>query len=363
MNDSCSVVPPLCWDSRLESIGYLYIHLPIAVMGIVTNILNLLVLQHAQFRARVTVFTLLQAMALADLCACVTIFPIGLCRCIEPDAGGAWQTHLQQFYEIYIYLPLSNWFGCCSVWLTSVVSFERYFCVAYPLKAKQVWTVRLARVIIAAIFVSSLLMYVPYFFLREIRDSPPPGYTDWGTSHGAEVYSWIRMLIVKTIPITLVALTNGLLLSHIWRLQKRRNTLVRPMGGKGAGGGGRSELQVRATAMVLSISAVFLLCHIVEPFSHSGLFSTLFGVCSLYNEAHRTLLITTNILEVFSYATNFFFYCVFNKQFRGVLRHCCCPASSAPLPLEHTHTHNVPPTHHTHNTRNSTPPMHVHSVM
>ena len=327
--------------------------MPIAIMGIITNILNLLVLHHQQFRVRVTAFTLLRAMAVADLCACLTIFPIGLCRCIYPT-GGTWQTHLQQFYEIYIYLPLSNWFGCSSVWLTTVVSFERYFCVAYPIKAKYMWTLPVARWIIGGIFFSAFLMYLPYFFLREIEDEPPPGYTEWGTSAGAEVYSWIRMVIVKTIPTTVVAVLNGMLLAHIWRLNKRRKTIVQPAGGSKTNNS-RNQLQFRATAMVVSISVVFVFCHIVEPFSHSGLFSTLFGLCSLYNDSHRVLLITTNIAEVFSYATNFYFYCLFNKQFRGVLKHCCCP-SSEPLPIENTHTaaHT-----HTHNTT----PMAIHSVM
>ena len=272
---------------------------------------------------------------MADLMACVTIFPIGLCRCIDPG-DELWKSYLQQFFEIYIYLPLSNWFGCVSVWLTTVVSFERYFCVAYPLKAKYLWTSQITRCIIIGIYISGFLMYLPYFFLRTINDEgAPPGYTDWGNSDGAYVYSWIRMFLVKTIPVVSVTVLNALLLYRLLKINNKRKTMVQPSTAGNKITNRRNQLQMKATAMVVSISIVFVLCHSIEPFAHSGLYVQLVGdKCKVYNTAHRILLFTTNTAEVFSYASNFYFYCLFNKQFRGVLKQGCCPsrypASQAP---------------------------------
>ena len=82
-------------------------------------------------------------------------------------------------------------------------------------------------------------------------------------------------------------------------------------------------LQMKITAMVVSISVVILICHILEPFSHTALFTSLFGVCSMHGVGHTVLLTTTNILETISYASNFLFYCIFNQQFAKTLKSLC----------------------------------------
>ena len=172
----CNETIPLCWETHWEQRGYLFIHMPMAITGIMTNILNLIVLHQKPFRIKVTAFTLLRAMACADLFTCCTVLPIGLCRCLEPHEQ--WHTYLQQFYEVYIYLPIANWFGTVSVWLTMVVTIERYMSVAHAIVAKNLWSPSMAHWIIAALYLAGLLMNMPHFFMRQISDSPPPIYTE-----------------------------------------------------------------------------------------------------------------------------------------------------------------------------------------
>ena len=172
----------LCWDNELERYGYLGLLMPIALMGLITNTFSIFVLMQNPFKARVTAYTLLRAMAVTDFIACLLIFPIGLCRCIEPTE--TWQIYMQQFYEVYIYLPIANGFITVSIYLMMVVSIERYMSVAYALTAKHIWTRRFTSLVILGCYVSGLVINIPYFFLREIRDDPPPGYTDWGRSKG-----------------------------------------------------------------------------------------------------------------------------------------------------------------------------------
>ena len=76
--DNCTVTVAICWESDHEPIGYFYLQMPIALMGVVTNTLNLIVLHHKTFKTKVTACTLLVAMAIADLVACSVIFPIGI---------------------------------------------------------------------------------------------------------------------------------------------------------------------------------------------------------------------------------------------------------------------------------------------
>ena len=329
----CVIHFPACFESEVEFIGYMYIDAPLNFLGIVTNILNLLVLTKPPFMVRVTAFTFLRGMAVADLLACSFIFPIGFCRCFPPG-DISWKGYMQQFYDVYIYLPLANWCGCVSTWITVASSLERFMCVAFVVKSRQFWTPSRARLIVFVIFAASFLLNMPYFFLTEIQDTPPPQYTDWGLTDGASAYFWCRSVFTKIIPITLVLVLNTLLLKNIWAMNKRhdemKSKMEQPSGKdniekpKTEKNSARAQMQMRATLMVVSISIVFLVCHSLEPFSHSSIFSALFGKCNVYGTNHRIFIIYTNAMETVTLATNFFFYCLFNKQFWSVLKGMCC---------------------------------------
>ncbi|ELU13493.1 hypothetical protein CAPTEDRAFT_216221 [Capitella teleta] len=81
---------------------------------------------------------------------------------------------------------------------------------------------------------------------------------------------------------------------------------------------------IRVSVMLVSILITFVLCHLLEPLSHSSLFAVLWGVCEVYSESHYTQIMVTNGLEWFSFASNFIFYCIFHKQFQDSLKKSCC---------------------------------------
>ena len=319
--DDCNITVSTCWENNYEQKGYFFLHMPIALMGVVTNTLNLIVLHHKTFKTKVTAYTLLVAMAIADLVGCAVIFPISFCRCLEPIEE--WHCYLQQFYDVYIFLPFANGFGTISIWLMVVASLERYMSVAHPLKARKVWTCRFTKCTILACYVCGFAISMPYFFQRQIEKEPPPGYTEWGKSQGAAVYNWTRMLFIKTIPIVVVAVLNILLIYSIRKFNKKRSQSVHQHAWGRNLSSSRHQLQMRVTAMVISISVVYIVCHFLEPLSHPGIFGHFFSMCALFDHGHKALILTTNILETFSYASNFFFYCIFNRQFSNALESLC----------------------------------------
>ena len=135
----CNATSANCWETNVKY-AYFILDMPIALLGIVTNILNLVVLNQRPFSIKVTAYTLLVALAVADLLTCTIIFPITFCRCIKPTEK--WHMYLQQFYDVYIYLPLANTFATASMWLTLVVSIERYGFVVHAFSSKKYWTRR-----------------------------------------------------------------------------------------------------------------------------------------------------------------------------------------------------------------------------
>ena len=60
----------------------------------------------------------------------------------------------------------------------------------------------------------------------------------------------------------------------------------------------RIQAQNRMTVMLLSISTVFVLSNILEPFIHASIYSTLFGECSLESADYETFRMFGNLFEV-----------------------------------------------------------------
>lgn len=74
------------------------------------------------------------------------------------------------------------------------------------------------------------------------------------------------------------------------------------------------------TAMLVSISTTFVVCHCTEPFIHANVYAAFGGPCSIYEPEYNVRRVVVNILEMFSYAINFVFFCIFERQFRAALR-------------------------------------------
>ena len=309
-----------CTD--VEYIGYIYFHTPIALIGVILNSLNLAVFTRNKFKGCGSTYTYLTALAVADLMTCLLAWPIGIMRCVPHTY--TWQHYFREIYEIYIYIPIVNSFATASVWLTVIVSMERYFFISRP-SASCLSSKKITKWAIAAISVCAFLINFPYFFHRTVSDTDQPNYTDWTYSIGYEVYVWCRLFLVKLIPILIIAVVNTLLGVKVCQANRRRKAMVFPSATQVR----RQRMQIRTTAMLITISLIFIVCHALEPFIHSGLYTSIFGPCSTYTDTYDFWRMFINTLEIFSFATNFIVYCIFNKLFVAALRRLCkCGSNS-----------------------------------
>lgn len=315
---NCSVIQGC---TSAEQIGYMFFYTPICITGIVCNIINVVVLTGTKFTLNGSTFTYLTAMAVADLTTLSLASPIGFIRCFPPSH--TWQHYFGQIYEIYIYVPFVNTFATASVWMTVAVSVERYFFVT---KSRGLCSRLHTKWVILFIGIASFLFHIPYFFTRRVSDSGHKEYTDWAKSFGYNVYSWIRLFFVKLLPLFLAAVFNCLLIKIVWNANQKRKSLVYPTTVQIR----RQRMQVRTTGMLITVSLVFLLCNIMEPFIHSGVYTSLFGRCSIYTETYALLRTVSNTLEMLSFATNFIVYCLFMKQFVVALSAKCICVKDKP---------------------------------
>jgi hypothetical protein len=224
--DTNTTVNSKC-NSVGEYAGYLYVFTPLSIIGVVFNTLTLLVFRRFPVPLSNASFIYLLAVSWANLIVCALCIPVGVVRCLPK--GTSYQATWKQIYEIYIYLPIANTFGCASVWLTTVVTIERYLVVAHSHTWLGIAVSRPSHPYhaIIAVSMSAFAISAPYFFVFVPGDDAPM-YTEWGASGGYAVYSWCRLVLTKTIPIILVAMGNGLLVYTLWAARRRRLKLVGP---------------------------------------------------------------------------------------------------------------------------------------
>jgi hypothetical protein len=143
-------------------------------------------------------------------------------------------------------------FLTASIWLTVMLSIERYIAICFPYLAPKVCRVRRARIIIVCIYVGAIIVHLPLFFEYRIRTEYDEDndriLTYMDVSEFAtnvvytKVYSWIVDGMIQSIlPFLILLLLNTRL---IWELRKSTKYIKRNLHVTGINYAQREELQV-----------------------------------------------------------------------------------------------------------------------
>ena len=302
--------------SQMEKVGYLYILLPICLTGIIFNCLILFTFSKSQFNSKMTSSTLtyLTALALADCLSCLFTLPETFIKCVDANIESI--QHFYNFYEEYIYYPICSAVITTSVWITLVLTVERFTFVTKNngeiTGQSSMRSTGGAICLCLGTLILAILTYIPTFFFYDVNANNELLESEFGESLGYEVYSWIRMFFTILIPIMVVATLNIALIKVTWASSKRCKVFVYPE----ALYGKRVKAQRKMTAMLLSISFTFILCHFLKPLLNSRVHNTMFGnPCSTETPEFEQLRMVVICMEMISCASNFIYYCIFNPHF------------------------------------------------
>lgn len=326
---NCSTDAPQCYEDKSQFIGYVFFLFPLALTGVVLNIINIVVLCRPPFSTKSATVMVFRILATSDLATCVILTPIAFCRCINTDI--AWLVSVRLFFEIYIFLPICNTFGTTSLCLILLIASERCISLRHTMFHRAHWTMFTAKVTSAIILFSSLAINLPLFFVLEIGDDNIIVYTEWARNNGYRIYSYIRMVLIKILPVISIFVVSVLSILALCPCTSNQRHKVRPFNEVVLW---KNKVKIRVSIMVVAISCITLLSHMFEPLVHSHIYSSLFGLCPL-SSLHMDLIVTINILETVSYASNFFFYCTFNRQFVVSLNRLCCKRNQRDTPIQH----------------------------
>ena len=197
-----------------------------------------------------------------------------------------------------------------SVWITLIISAERCIFITWFVGIpgnKNGRCPNNTKAIVISVFMVSFVFNIPFWFDYDVDVSLSTGilaFSEFSESTFYEVWLWIRLLLVKILPIGAVVIFNCI---PTWDNSRKCNLMNIPtvMSKK------RQNAQTRMTAMLTSISTVFLICHSLESFVRTPVYTSIAGHGSTHTDLYNILVVTVNIAE--SFASNFISYWVFNS--------------------------------------------------
>lgn len=179
-----------------------------------------------------------------------------------------------------------------SIWVTVLLTVDRYVALCHPLRYRTVSYPRRTRRIIAAVFAVALATGIPfYWWLDAWRDADPPTALD-------RVLKWVHCVTIYFLPCSIFLAANSVI---IHKLKQRGRS------------GGRRPHRGKTTALLLAVTAVFIVLWAPR---------TAVMMCHLYVASVKRdwrvhlALDVANMAAMLNTTLNFFLYCFVSDTFR-----------------------------------------------
>ncbi|KAK6174619.1 hypothetical protein SNE40_017859 [Patella caerulea] len=301
--------------------------MPITVaIGLVGNISSFVVLNRKALRSTQTLVLL--ALTFTDTVNLLT----ALWYCVTFTAKYFYRDEIENLLNsIYPYSgSLFILWGRTSCLLVAVISVERCIIVIAPLRAKVIWTRKVAMASIAISYVLPFIILIPIFLEYKSERLYEQNSTDYKiglrlTELGQDREFYDTMYNVATallryIP-TLIVICANIAIS----IGLRYHTVHRRKLTEGAVSKMSSDLQITKTLLILSLvfffttmpGTIILLIQNIDPEYNFPFFR---------NNAYTAALIVSSWLEILNSSINFIIYIISNKGFRREYKELlsCC---------------------------------------
>ena len=240
---------------------------------------------------------------------------------------------LQTWDYVSLFFPTIT--HTASIWLTVVLTFQRYIYVCVPFKAKSWCTLRNTAIAIVVTYIAAVGVHLCRFFIFEFDYYNPLTNTteefcqryqsSWIRDHQIESAFWstymaIRILFIQFVPCVCLILVNCKILQGLHDVTKRRMSMHK-----------NAELNQatlqesnRVTFMIICMAAITILVEF--PAGIVSLFHWLRYTFDLQVVEAKTVVeaeIVVNLAIVFSYPLNFLLYCSMSAEFKVTLKDLC----------------------------------------
>lgn len=281
----------------------------ICLLGLAGNILSFLVLLKAHSHS--PMFLVLRAVAVSDALFLFTVLIIQTVVNLHPKTGILWWCYYYRGYIQYTVWPVLMMTQMSTVWLTVLVSIERFIAICFPLKAAAICTFSKVRRAVILIYVISIIYNIPRFVEFHVAEN---SYIDKTAIGHHIVYRYLYACILYSlmlffVPLLMLIFLNTKLVLALKEGKRQWETLQF-----------RQKKEQNLTVIPLAIVMVFFVCgtpalvvNVIDSMNPYLLAQTTFTV----------FLVVSNLLVVVNSAINFIIYCLLGKKFRTKLMELC----------------------------------------
>lgn len=298
----------------------------VCCFGVIGNLLSALVLTRRKMYT--STYCYLAALAICDLffvLCTLALISKDTRKPVKDATTWPWAAGVYPYLFPYLH-PAAFTLQVTSVWLTLAFTVDRYIMICHPYHAEPFCTVRRARIVVAAVILSSVIFNLPRFFEYRVVAVFHPGLE--GMQIGCDLtafgrhrlflelyHSWFYIVFVFGLPFVTLAILNSFLVNAV-RLSRRRR---------------RQELnsteknRVDTTVMLIGVVIIFFICQLPALVSraiwgfHRG--TEDFRDLSLYtlNETASFLVVLNSSINIVPY---YFFGRRFRRQFLALFCRC-----------------------------------------
>ncbi|XP_013414399.1 probable G-protein coupled receptor B0563.6 [Lingula anatina] len=299
----------------------------ICVVGMTTNVANLIVLSRPNMRTSTNLFLI--ALSIADImmllivCMYYVHFKSTHEKPITEYEEVAGQSLFWQLYY-YTWFMMANVFLTVSNWLVMAVAFYRYIAVCWPMKASGFCTTQRAIIMIVLAYTLSLALNAPDFATVTIvqdANGTRAEHTELHKSTSfAVIYYNVKLALNIIIPWMVCLILSVVLIIALSRREREVQSMVERENFMPS----RADTQRRITIMLVSINIWFLICMVPSFVWYTFNWSK--GRSEVEPSlSFRILRVIADLFLVCNYAANFFLYAATNRQYRKtfVTVFCC----------------------------------------
>lgn len=280
----------------------------VGIVGILGNVLSMVILSRPQMRSSINY--LLIGLARCDTILIITSMLLFGFRSIYPYSGYLF------FYNFYIYpqispfvFPLAVAAQTASIYLTLMVSLERYVAVCHPLRARALCTYGRSKfyVIFCAVF-AVLYNLVKLWEIRVVAyDSPRLGMIYCVTSTELRKNSeyitiyihWCYLVVNYFIPFIGLLIFNLLIYRQVRKANKERQRLSRT-----------EKREIGLATMLMCVVIVFFLFNLLALYINI--------MEAFYKTIEDDLIVISNLLVTLNSSVNFIIYVIFGEKFKRI---------------------------------------------
>ncbi|CAG5128581.1 unnamed protein product [Candidula unifasciata] len=294
----------------------------VCVLGITTNILNIIVFSKQGVRDTVNISLL--GLATSDLGSLITLLYINIS--FMPDFI-ALDLPFVNSDVMYISCWCHIIFTRVSTWITAYITLERCLCVTAPLRVKNLFTPKRTVLILVVVYVLMTASICPMFYAaRPARIFDPSNNRTLFGIYFIEDRSKIEAITfmtnntIPTLAFFTVAICTAILVSTLrkkskWRLQATMSTAKTVV----------ADRDNKVVKMVVLISIIFIVCY----FPGAAVFVYMLLDADLRIDGIQKNLITAIFailfhLESINSTVNIFIYLSMSSKFRAFLMNMMC---------------------------------------